>query len=312
MKYILIIIVGLFLWSSCDDDETLVATTDPEFCYTLPQGDHDYDDKIVEWNKRCGFYFLYKFEPKDVFFNLDNIWAGVVIDTIYDGNGDIQDIKYNGINIEPGDEKYVGAQLAWIEEMFLSHYNDELLKMILPSKLILGCNLQRGGLWGMENLNYYTAVFNTVMFNYGDVSIETLSNTVKRNTKNDLNEWAICERLYNDYPDLEEFYAKTDYQVILDTKNDADGWYGLGCIISYPNFSTTEDAKLVDLQEYLKMIIKTSYTKLTSAPIKYDRYSGMLHQEKDVNGVIAEKYDILIRIFKEWGIDLQAIGNLYE
>ena len=60
MKYILIIIVGLFLWSSCDDDETLVATTDPEFCYTLPQGDHDYDDKIVEWNKRCGFYFLYK------------------------------------------------------------------------------------------------------------------------------------------------------------------------------------------------------------------------------------------------------------
>ena len=50
MRYLLTIILGLFLWTGCnDDDETLVPSTEPEFRYVLPQGHHDYDTKIVNW-----------------------------------------------------------------------------------------------------------------------------------------------------------------------------------------------------------------------------------------------------------------------
>ena len=70
MRYFLIIILGLFLWTGCnDDDEKLTPSTEPEFRYVLPQGDHDYDTKIVSWYEDCGIYFLYKFENKDVYYN---------------------------------------------------------------------------------------------------------------------------------------------------------------------------------------------------------------------------------------------------
>ena len=37
MRYLLTIILGLFLWTGCnDDDETLVPSTEPEFRYVLP------------------------------------------------------------------------------------------------------------------------------------------------------------------------------------------------------------------------------------------------------------------------------------
>ena len=69
MRYLLTIILGLFLWTGCnDDDETLVPSTEPEFRYVLPQGHHDYDTKIVNWYEDCGFYILYKYEDKDVFY----------------------------------------------------------------------------------------------------------------------------------------------------------------------------------------------------------------------------------------------------
>ena len=56
MRYLLTIILGLFLWTGCnDDDETLVPSTEPEFRYVLPQGNHDYDTKIVNWYEDCGF-----------------------------------------------------------------------------------------------------------------------------------------------------------------------------------------------------------------------------------------------------------------
>lgn len=39
MRYFLIIILGLFLWTGCnDDDEKLTPSTEPEFRYVLPQG----------------------------------------------------------------------------------------------------------------------------------------------------------------------------------------------------------------------------------------------------------------------------------
>ena len=80
MRYFLIIILGLFLWTGCnDDDEKLTPSTEPEFRYVLPQGNHDYDTKIVSWYEDCGIYFLYKFEDKDVYYNENDRWKLMMV-----------------------------------------------------------------------------------------------------------------------------------------------------------------------------------------------------------------------------------------
>ena len=67
MKYrFIFVICCLVLFIRCYNEDTLVSTETPELKYVLPQGNHDYDDKIVDWFERSGFYILYKFGPEDI------------------------------------------------------------------------------------------------------------------------------------------------------------------------------------------------------------------------------------------------------
>lgn len=82
MRYLLTIILGLFLWTGCnDDDETLVPSTEPEFRYVLPQGNHDYDTKIVNWYEDCGFTFYISMRIK--MYSIMKICLGPVLFRIH-------------------------------------------------------------------------------------------------------------------------------------------------------------------------------------------------------------------------------------
>ncbi len=76
------IVLLVWLWAGCDDSEHLTPTEGMEPGYTLPQGDHDYDKKIVDWFDRCGFYILYKFTPRDVYFNMGRGSLEMKVDTV--------------------------------------------------------------------------------------------------------------------------------------------------------------------------------------------------------------------------------------
>ena len=81
MKYMISIILGLVFWMGCSDDENLSPSDVPEYEITLPQGEHEYDDRIVNWFDRTGVYLLYKFNPADAYFNVDQTWAEAYRDT---------------------------------------------------------------------------------------------------------------------------------------------------------------------------------------------------------------------------------------
>ena len=83
MRYyiFLLVMLGGLLWTGCDDSETLVPSTGLEEWFSLPQGEHDYDSKIVDWFERCGFYILYKFDPKDVYASIRFEWEEARADT---------------------------------------------------------------------------------------------------------------------------------------------------------------------------------------------------------------------------------------
>lgn len=98
------IVLGLMVWIGCNDaSKTLTPTSEPEFWYSVPQGKHDYDARIVDWHDKCGFFILYKFEPKDVYFAGAYDWTESYADTIY------QEKNYTlGLNaIQEGDQIYL-------------------------------------------------------------------------------------------------------------------------------------------------------------------------------------------------------------
>ena len=56
---ILYILICLSAWIvSCDNEDNLSPTETPEIGYVVPQGDHDYDQKIVDWSERCNSFIL--------------------------------------------------------------------------------------------------------------------------------------------------------------------------------------------------------------------------------------------------------------
>lgn len=106
----------------------------------------------------------------------------------------------------------------------------------------------------------------------------------------------------------EEFFSISSYQEKTVIEKEMYGW---GYLASSPYYPKDKNN---DWKDYLRAIIKNPYDYLKAEPEDGDTsFKGILHDKKDVNKIIRQKYDILIRYFKsEYGVDLQAIGNSKE
>ena len=126
----------------------------------------------------------------------------------------------------------------------------------------------------------------------------------------------------DDYPmaELEDFLSVTDYSKTL-SADYYEEWVSEGWLGRLAN--SEEEAKRTDVRTYLEMIITTPKEILEidvnsvsrQDPLfwvirNYD-YAGFLHPSKDVAGNIKKKYDLIVAAFKDWGVDLPAIGDLY-
>ena len=364
-KYFLWMVLGILCWWGCgDDSESLEPSGIDEWHPVLVDGGHDYDAKIKDWNERTGVYILYKFTPRDIYYNGDGNWREVFQDTtweretytigenvyvdgdyvVVDGDryplgitadGDYAwqqvslsedetiveimnyEVKVNmGVIVEEADETYVGQQLAWVEDMFLNFYPDEVLRESCPLTIILGKNLKESPGTRPDRIVEvpYHYSFHNLIFSYGDNSIEALTQEEKDEIRLDLNYWFITTMLSSSIS-FEDFYAVTDYYWeggSVSSRPTDDMTYDLGLIQSSQSNNLTT-IKETDLESYLKMILTTSYETLTMEPesgeYSGDDYTGILHPKKDREGLIREKYNLLIGEFERLGIDLQAMGN---
>lgn len=82
-KYLLYVLVaGMIGWMGCsDDDETLTPSDIDEYELTIPQGNHEYDARIVDFYDHTGVYMLYKYSDREIFFSVDNAWPFIYADT---------------------------------------------------------------------------------------------------------------------------------------------------------------------------------------------------------------------------------------
>lgn len=369
VKHILwIVVLGLIGWIGCSDDETLTPSETLVPRIELPQGNHEYDAKIVDFYERTGLYILYKFKPRDIYFAGNLTWNEMYYDTIviaytfalgdnlyvkdgvvyqmmlgqiqdswplgttYNDNGlwtratldeeggtvyiEEQNVKaYGKFKVDEADEEYTGEQLAWIEEMFLNFYPESVLKKAMPMKIILGRDLKEMFGSMAQNRSHYTEAYNSLIFSHGDKSLESLTLRQKDSLKSILHTWFGVKKLTS-ICSFSDFYGVTDYYWAGSASKPSTGqYYGLG-LVAEPKTVLLNQIQEGDLEAYLKMITNNSYATLIAEPENgdYDKnsYLGILHPRKDVNKLIRKKYDILIRIFNDLGVDLQAIGELYN
>lgn len=301
MKKILGLFFGcLFLLTSCYDEGSLAPSPEPELIYgkyTLPQGDHDYDDDIVEFYNKYSSLLLYKFTSKDFGWNpTGNVAWNPATDTIVIPGAAS---KYDA---QPANELYVGKQLELLQDKLFCYLPDSL-KYLLPQRILL-CSVLDWVPVGLgynpkpeqrTSLNVFSGFYH-IAVNWGNEKILTMTAEERNQFKIDVCT-AYLGFVVGSLETPWEFFQVSNYT------NDmaADKIYANG-ILDYNHRSSMMD----DWFDYIKLAIGNSLEELEAE-------GGLLHASVDVNGKIREKYVIMVDFFKtKYKLDMQAIGNDIE
>ena len=325
MKYNLSIIIGILLVCAgfYKEDDIHVAEG-LEVSYTLPQGDHAYDTTIMNWYEKYGFYTLYIFEDKDIY------WANTNWDERvegWSGGGNLQG--------HPADPDYVGELLNVIEQGFIDVYPDSLVAHYMPLKLLLCSDLwdvlsastydwttgeyiellDSTKLWARKGWDY-------IAVNGGSEAMRPTTVEDKLDLQAEINT-IFLQRLYgNGVLEIpEEFETVSDYSTYgYYMATTVPNIFELGFVMDNPlgSFNSgLETMVSVDFEAYLPLLAR-SLAWLESEPgnalyiynIQYYAtlvLKGVLHPKRDVNGLIRQKYEILMNMLAEKGIDVQQL-----
>lgn len=290
--YILLAVVSA-VFTACGDDESLSPYEYDEPVWTeasLPQGDHDYDDVIMEWHRKYNVIPLYIFGERDYYWKVtsDIRWY-------YDSG---KDQTMGGYKVIPADQDYVGQLLELVEQKVFRHIPDATLAELLPYKILLAQQVihNPGSLVGEVPESQYTSVnclsgFDYVCFAGAIPEIENFSGTERDKYQKDCVKMIMEKGIDNGKLRADElFYTVSDY----------DGTYSSSSCLAAGLLNEYVSNGDYDLKTYVNLITSTPYEQIKSRYL--DRYSA-----------IKDKYEMVVNSFKEkYNIDLQNIGNDVE
>lgn len=280
IKYIAFLVVMNFLLTGCKKDEKALEPTELTIQYQLPQGNHDYDPLLVDFNKRFGSFFLYKFS--DVDFSYNPVFTNV--SSNFGSN----------YTVDQPDEAYVGKVLAFVQKNWLNYYPDEFLKANLPFKVLLGQNLRSKA---VGNLPYNVlSNYNQMTLSNFSAAFDSMTDAQKKAYVNSL-QTEFFNYIFNrgklDIP--VDFTALSNYTVTVSAAN----MYSFGFLLSTISYLDNKPSR-----DFL------SYTTAITTKTKAELDATIMSPANDVNGLVKRKYNIIINYYKtKYNLDLQAIGN---
>lgn len=300
IKILLLVIISL--GTSCNEEDKVIVSDIPELIYgkyTLPQGDHEFDDEIVKFYADYHSLLLYKFSKKDFEWN---VTGSILWNPVSDTTG-------GGYEYEVADEMYVGAQLDLLHNKCFNYFPKEWLKALLPQRILLCSKLNRVG----ENLSHYPTeadkYFQHGVQGYCHFAVNWGNADILSMTAEDRNTFKIemCKLfLRYIFPSTGNGEDRLKRPKLFETISSYTDDYESGNYtngILDPNHRTSVRE---DWFDYLIMVISTPYSELISE-------GGMLSPAVDIEGKIRKKYDILVNYFlEEHGFDIQQIGNDVE
>lgn len=251
--------------------------------YTIPQGKSAADDRIVTLYKKYQTYFLYDFTNNDFRWNQTGIRQA--------------SIKYTLANTE-----YVSNGLDLISDIWFKFYPEAFLVRKMPYKVFMADSLYfQSSPTSTKTLSYAETGADNIAIGYVGSSLPVrLTPAFKLAYKNRINTafWTLLlSKKSVELP--QSFFEVSSYlNNTSNTLTDADYFKTRGFPISYTSFSYTavETSKQNDVLQFITMLINTPKATWDSSFLTYP--------------LIKKKYDILTAfILKEYGIDVQAIGN---
>lgn len=210
---IIICTLAAFALAGCWKEPEITPTESKENAsYELPQGNNDFDTRIMEIYQTTGSTLVYKFNESDLLYTgsvpykianvvkrvgkesntnflLDSVANILAADgmTVIDGRG-----KY----LFPVDESYINRQLDLLEELCFDFYTDEQLRKLLPPTVYLTnvwANIDRTtsreGLRNAPFLLTFPALKGptNMTFSFGGPRIDTITIAEKKYAKRGFN-----------------------------------------------------------------------------------------------------------------------------
>ncbi|MCB6974740.1 MULTISPECIES: hypothetical protein [Butyricimonas] len=328
-RYLLFIVFIMVLSAGCYDEDKIVPTEGSERMYSLPQGDHDYDEDIVEWFEKYGFYTLYDY-------NLDDLY--------WENTGWSEKLEPNlggRLLAKQGDPEYVGKMLKLFKELFLDYYPEEWLRECMPLKVFL-CS----GLWDVDwkeggSLEFGDSTrlwvyngYDHIAINGASQEIDTIGESMKTKFMKDIN-MSFMARLINakkmvapnDFLRRSSYIYKTYsnnkwFPAVNDFSNYPWG-FGPNSLFKdgYLNIQTVkegmskEQCQLNDFYYYVVMVMSYSLAELEQENAYWNQsyngtnvdLRGVLYEKRGFTKV-REKYDALVKYIEEdLGVNLDRI-----
>lgn len=297
-------------FASCDYNEDALTPSGTKDGYSVPQGNHDYDNTIVNIYNQTGSYLLYKFTDKDAYWTPSG-WANGVPGAYGDGAKD-------GFLVQPADTNYVSKQVNLIKTLCLNLYSDNFLKQLLPVEILLCSHVQ------LVQMSFYPvyapadvpSYYNNknICFSYGSASVDSIftsadSSTIRMSFNRSVMQSMVNRGVANP---TDAFTNSAKYVNLNSLRTDSACWaqgmfppsyqisvgrdwnYFLLMMVSYP-------------ESYLKGTPPDGYSDYDTSE---DSWQGVLNPVKDVNGLMLKRYTIVRNFFIDnYGMDLQTIGN---
>lgn len=267
--YFLVAILAIV--TACNKEAAL--TPDPvQPMYTLPQGNHSYDDSIVAFHKKYDSYILYKFTQYDYAYNyIDKRTDSAFV----------------------ADPASIPLALQFLKQHLFSFYPDAFLMKTMPFKILLASSISKNGIPSVPAM----AASNSMLaFGYAN---STLAQKTPAETKQ-LRAWlnrAYMERALR----VGAINIPPDFMVPIPGYKNLQEYNKYAAGVVEP---INEKLNVVtDLLGFIELATGHTYDELTSP-------GHPLSPNVDVNGQVKRRYSIMISYFQNmYGVDLQAIGN---
>lgn len=280
LRLVLLLSAGVMLWN-CNPQEDDIIPEGIEEKYTLPQGNHEFDDKIVEFYDSTGVFVLYRYESLDANWNI----TGLYPNTNYP------------LEVVLPEEEALELGVRMVFENWLDLYPLSTLKETLPRKVLLADSiLKKSSSQGEAALAEYTYTFDNICI--GNVNA-SLASVDKKEFKAMLNLAYISYCI--DYGKMvvpEAFYAMVDYSKV--TASNASKY----AIVKHsPNMGAKED-----MLGYLNMIFTEDQIGMDTW--WFDTMWGF-DSPFDADGLCKKRCGILVDEMKRlYNIDLEALTGL--
>ncbi|MGE8426993.1 MAG: hypothetical protein ACN6O7_03915 [Sphingobacterium sp.] len=271
-KFLKIYFYGLALLGfllGCKKDAPL-EPSEIKLPYSLPQGNHAYDTRIVNFYEKYKTFILYQFTDADFRWNFSN------------------NIQYSA---EQADPAHVETALNFYDRELFAYYSPAFLNTMLPYKILLCKNIRY--IMSTDEIPVYSDVARTqshIAFSNVDAGWGSFSVARKIDVRGKLHGIFWASAIARGKIELApEFIKGINYPSV-------GSW-------NYKSFGMFTDVTVSadDVFDYVSRI--TSHTKAAFE-------AEYLNAAADPTGVYRRRYEALLDYYKtKYNIDLQAIGD---